>query len=208
MKMKRFVTAAVALLLMVSLVGTGFSYWFFGNYSVTNSDTQISKGVTQLVTVGSITAASNFTIKFDQTVTGRTNNGGSVSLSDTPAGITLDFGTGADIKKVAKYTQGNEVGGFTFTTTITISKSLAEYIDFSYEGGFVKSRTDGEGNTVITFTKNGATEFDWTKVKLTYNNKEPQNATEYGTLKSAVESASNTISVTYAVTLKDATTKS
>lgn len=204
MKMKRFVTAAVALLLMVSLVGTGFSYWFFNNYTTSSASVDLTKSVTQLIEVGSITAADSFELKFDQATKPST----SVLTKYTTNGIQAVFASNANQK--ATYTSPSDSNivdkvasqvTYDFIVTMTISESLAAYFTAatSQEGWNVSKQ-----GTKITFTGNEKTEFDWSKVSFSYESgKEPSNKYGLDTLRSAVSSGS--ISVVYTVTLRDVT---
>lgn len=95
-------------MVMLAIIGSGFSFWFFGTSNSVAGDqtlTDNGKDVTQLIAVGSITAADAFKIEFDQTASGRTNNGSGINLGthDATAGIHLIFAVGAD--KTANYTE-------------------------------------------------------------------------------------------------------
>lgn len=213
MKMKRFVTAAVALLLMVSLVGTGFSYWFFNNNTTSTASTDLTKSVTQLIEVGSITAAGKFELKFDQATEPTTS-----SLTKyTANGIKAVFASTATEKdKKATYTSptGNSVDTvsgqvtYDFIVTMTISEDLAKYFTATTsQSDWTASK---QGNK-ITFTGNEQTEFDWDQVTFSYDtvnkiSQEPTSKDELDKLRTAVNNG--TISVVYTVTLRDVTTTS
>lgn len=219
MRTKRFLTAAAAMLAMFAVIGSGFSYWFFQTSDQTTADQTAGKEVTQLVAVGEVTAADNFTIVFDQTEAGRKAHSGANSedkvnlgTNDATTGITLSF---AGTDKTVSYTdpatsnigvdQISDKVGFTFTTTVTITKALGEYFDMAYasDEGWTVARTEDDTNVVITFTSTTKREFDWEKVTLSYTvggeNKEPASASAYNTFASVVNADGNTVSVAYSV---------
>ncbi len=201
---KRFISAAVTMLLALSIIGSGFSIWYFNNNTITNEDQKVGTNVTQLVEVGSIVAADEFTINFDQTVAGREANGGNLDLNDGCNGITLNFADNAKTKAV--YTSSSDgvdtvegVVGFTFTTTIKVSEDLAKYIDINHNDNSW-TKTKNENGTEYTFSWAGATEFDWTQVTFSYaENNEPATKDDYLTFKS-IASATK-IEVSYNVSL-------
>lgn len=221
MKTKRFLTTVSAMLCMLAIIGSGFSYWFFQQSNqVAASQTTTGTKVEQLVAVGSLAAASDFTISFDQTDAGRTTNGHGVSLGtgDQHVGILPVF-SGSNPTTKAVYTAPAASDGvdtiageitFTFTTTITISKDLAAYITVTGNNGWTATRTeatDENDNVVITLKKDEVREFRWlaegsntADVTFSYTDgKEPTNAATYNTFKGIVNAA--TISVAYNVTV-------
>lgn len=183
--------------------------------SATNN---ISKNVTQVLGVGTITPASDFTIVFDQTSAGRTANGaGKTFLNDKTEGIYLNLG--AETK--ATYTSNTDtnivdsITGYKFKTTITISSALANYFDIKAKsiGDWTVERKSANGgnDVVIIFTSvsNSETEFDWENdVEFTYTvndvSQEPKSITEYNSFKSKVDNDWNMIKVTYTVELNEA----
>lgn len=229
MKMKRFVTAAVALLLMVSMVGTGFSYWFFNQNKATASQDMGDLTVEQYIKVGSVSKAPNFGLKFDQTTSGReTANSAKVADLDTPTGITLVWdkaATETGTKHTADYTPSTDpafdykegVVTYVFTTSITISKDLAGYIDVtcsdtSWTKTPATTPEEPSEDVTITFTKEysgtgDAIAFDWEQVSFTYKgDKEPQSENDYLKFRAIVLGDDTytkaSISVSYEVTLK------
>ncbi len=208
---KRMSTILLPVLAGAAVIGSGFSVWFFNNASTSVTQDQIGKEVTQLVAVGSITKADDFTITFDQTAAGRTAN--SITSTAAANGITLKWNSDS-ANKIAKYvslgstdeTIDRDDDGkiyFQFTTKITVSNNLAEYIDIAYSDAEATSfALAGETNKDYSFTlANNATDFDWEKVSFSYvDGKEPSNATQYADLKAAVTSA--TITVTYRVDVR------
>lgn len=219
MKMKRFVAAAAALLIMVSMIGSGFSYWYFSNGSTT-ADQNLSKEVTQLIEIGKVTAANNFKLVFDQTNTGRTSQtDSSLTNLGEAKGIWIDWNEATD--HTASYESSKNEGvtdtvsgvvKYKFTVTITLSSALAKFVDVTYyttsdktevSNTWTKARSSGNESdpVTITFTAENTKEFDWDCVQFTYfNSSEPTSQETYGNLRKAV-SADNSIKVSYAVNL-------
>lgn len=209
MKMKRFVTAAVALLLMVSLVGTGFSYWFFNSYTSIVSCDDLTMEVTQLIAVGDIIAADSFKLSFDQTK----QPTGSALTKYTTNGIKAVFDT--DAKTGATYTSPSEavdtVNGqvtYDFIVTMNISDDLAKYFTATTtQTGWTANKESNE----IIFTGNEQTTFNWENVTFYYataegKNQEPTNIGELNAMRDAVTKGK--ISVVYTVTLRDVSANS
>lgn len=219
MKMKRFVAAAAALLIMVSMIGSGFSYWYFSNGSTT-VDQNLSKEVTQLIEIGKVTAANDFKLVFDQTNTGRTSQtDSSLTNLGEAKGIWIDWNEATD--HTASYESSKNEGAtdtvsgvvkYKFTVTITLSSALAKFVDVTYyttsaktevSNTWTKARSNGNESdpVTITFTAENTKEFDWDCVQFTYfNSSEPTSQETYGNLRKAV-SADNSIKVSYAVNL-------
>ena len=72
MKKKFLVGSLLPVLAGAAVVGSGFSLWFFNNTTATEAQNNLNKDVTQLVEIGTITVADNFTVVFDQKT--RTND--------------------------------------------------------------------------------------------------------------------------------------
>lgn len=219
MRTKRFLATTAAMLVMLAIIGSGFSFWFFGTNVATATQTDTSKDVTQLVVIGDITPATNFKINFDQTANGRQNNGSNVDLgdNDTTDGIKVVFTNPASDTKTATFNGPNFAEGsdhsaldsveYTFTVTITVTNALAEYLKVS-SGDTTHwtcgTSAAGDTETTYTFTSTNNKVFDWTSdIKLEYaDSKEPTDKSAYNTFKGIVESADNTISVSYKAELK------
>lgn len=224
MKMKRYVAAAAALLIMVSMIGSGFSYWFFNNVTDEKDQGKINMNVTQLVEVGTVSAASAFGINFDQSTTGRTTYGSNpFTQLGNATGITLTWGDSPTKKAVYNATNDdnqnitdleNGVVYYTFTVTVTLSTKLDNYIDITTnQSGWTKNagtKNESAGTTTYTFTAYNTEEFNWENVSITYKSgKEPDNQASYLTFLEAVYGAkakdagenAATISVKYNVTL-------
>ena len=205
---KRMSTILLPVLAGAAVIGSGFSVWFFNDTNVSATQDQIGKEVTQLVAVGTITKADDFTMTFDQTADGRKAN--NITSTAAANGITLQWNDDS-ANKIAKYESIGSTGEtidhdgdkiyFEFNTKITISNSLAEYITISYEGATSEAQK-GATDTDYSFTLGeNETEFKWATVSLNYaEGKEPSNAEQYAALKTAVKNA--TITVTYRVDVK------
>lgn len=226
MKMKRFVAAAAALLIMVSMIGSGFSYWYFQTSTSTKADqglTSNGKEVTQLVAIGKVTAASNFKIVFDQTADGRkkaTNPSGAsgVSLGDKDKTEGIHIVYVDDQETAAIYTKPasgvdhiDNTFGYTYTVTMTMPTALANYLTIDASStDFTLATSTSESNTIYTFTYTSgkattdSVSFDWDKITIGYKeNKEPTEVSAYNTFKGIVDNAS--ITVKYDVTIASTT---
>lgn len=209
MKKKFLIGSLLPVLAGAAVVGSGFSLWFFNN-TWTSQDQTLSQKVTQVVAVGDIAAADDFTVVFDQTEAGRKalNLEASTAAAD---GITIDWD--GKTNKTAVYTSVNNNGNgeidhdddkiyFSFTTTITITNTsekgkLEDYLNIAYAGAKTSTHADGSNTYQFVLADNEAT-FDWEKVTFTYaNGQEPSSYTEYNNFKDVVNNA--TIKVEYRV---------
>lgn len=210
MKKKFLVGSLLPVLAGAAVVGSGFSLWFFNNTTVTAEQNDLSKNVTQLVEIGTITVADNFTVVFDQKT--RTNDLANAGLATN--GIYVDFGSNTN--KVAKYnraTDGEDIIAdstkVVFTTKIELTNGLDALVKVAYKTSdsatkdFTYDGTSHSFSYVLEFDStiaNDAMVFDWEKVVLTYVN-EPKNKTEYEEFKAKVTAAATKINVTYTATL-------
>lgn len=209
MKKKFLIGSLLPVLAGAAVVGSGFSLWFFNN-TWTKQDQTLSQKVTQVVAIGNITTADDFTVVFDQTTAGREalHLEASTAAAD---GITIDWA--GKTNKTAVYTSVNDNGNgeidhdddkiyFSFTTTITITNTstkgkLENYLNIAYAGAKTSTHTDGSNTYQFVLVDNEAT-FDWTKVTFTYvDGKEPSSYAEYKDFKDVVTNA--TIKVEYRV---------
>ncbi len=208
MKKKFLVGSLLPVLAGAAVVGSGFSLWFF-NDTFKQEDQALSKRVTQVVAVGDITKADDFTIVFDQTSEGRTalHLEASTAAAD---GITIDWA--GKTNKTAVYTSVNDNGNgeidhdddkiyFSFTTTITITNNgtgkLEDYLNIAYPGAKTSTH-ENDSNTYQFVLADDVATFDWTKVEFTYvDGKEPKSYAEYNNFKDVVTNA--TIEVVYRV---------
>ena len=208
MKKKLLIGTVLPLLAGAAVIGAGFSLWFFNDASVEIAQTNVSKNVTQLVEIGTITTADDFTVVFDQAT--RAND--LVNAGLEAKGIYLDFGAGTN--KVAKYHKPTDEGAVdiidgstkvVFTTEIELTNGLDSYVKVSYDSlDLTYDSTSHKFSSELDFnpsTNEDDMVFNWEKVSFTYaENKEPKNKTEYASFKTLVEGS--TINVKYTATLK------
>lgn len=201
MKTKRFLSTAVALLTMLAIIGAGFSLWFFGT-NVANESNIVGANIDQTVTMGNITPAGDITINFDQTATGRENNGSNVTFgsADATNGIYLTFA--GDNSEVV-YTPGANTPAtseFTFEVKLTVPTALVDYITVSSTDGWTVSNAGGVYTITKAFTGNTAVTFDWDNITVAYaTGKEPANADQLNALKTIVDAGG--FAASYTVTL-------
>ncbi len=207
--MKKIVVKGLLPLMMgTAIIGSGFSIWIFNDSKVEQTQT-ISKEITQVAGVGSLEAADAMKIVFDQTSSKRTEIG--VTSSAAANGITVQYADGADT--TATYTKigstPNENGEVDegdpiyhqFTTTITVTGDLANYITIGYDVASA-TVTSTSGVWTIKLAEN-ENDFDWTKVNINYaTGKEPSKLDEYKTLRTAVNAATITAKYTVEVLSK------
>ena len=209
MKKKFLVGSLLPVLAGAAVVGSGFSLWFF-NDTEKNANQDASANVTQLVEVGSVKAASNFKIIFDQTEAGR----GSNALTGIPGakGIYLDWTDGESAKKQAVYTSPDSNSGaidsddnvhVKFVTEIKVSDSkILEYVKLSYGSTTVVEGTDTYTITQYFESDTSAENksFDWTVAKFDYKeSKQPSTSALYKEFYKLVHNA--TFAVTYTATV-------
>lgn len=96
---------------------------------------------------------------------------------------------------------------YEFTTKVTITNDLAAYVNISTtDANFTITETAGvKGATITTYTftsKNNVSEFDWSKVVLTYaKDQEPDSLEKFKTFHDIVLNENTKISVEYSVTV-------
>lgn len=202
MKKKLLIGTILPALAAAAVIGSGFAYWVFTDLTTGDiAQGNISKEVTQLVTIGNIETADGFSFIFDQE-----NRTTSLNLGNGE-GIHLGEWKGDNHKAV--YTSPNSANGYLdivdgktmleFTTTITITGNAKNYVNtISYNGSaFIKN----DGEFVYKFyvrTATAAKEFNWDNVTFTYI-QEPTNKSEYDALKTAVDNS--TFAVKYNATI-------
>lgn len=223
MKKKFLLGTMVPALAAAAVIGSGFSMWYFGDANSVKANQNANKEVAQLVRVGKIAVADSFTVKFDQTKEGHAKQIGSHTYdNDTcveATGITLKFAGNANTKAI--YTEASNTTFtdnlegidhttddkvyYVFTTKVTITNDLAAYVNISTtDANFTITETAGvKGATITTYTftsKHNVSEFDWSKVVLTYAaNQEPSTLAEFRALYELVNNEATKISVEYAV---------
>lgn len=225
MKKKFILGTMVPALAAAAVIGSGFSMWYFGDANSVKANQNANKEVTQLVRVGKIAVADSFTVNFDQTKEGHAKQIGSHTYNDATCveatGITLKFAENANTKAIyteaSNTTFDDNLAGldhttdgkvyYVFTTKVTITNDLAAYVNISTtDANFTITETAGvKGATITTYTftsKNNVSEFDWSKVVLTYAaNKEPSTLAEFITFHDLVKNEATKISVEYSVTV-------
>lgn len=221
---KKFLLGTIVPALAASaVIGSGFSMWYFGDANSVKANQNANKNVTQLVRVGKIAAADDFTVNFDQTKEGHVNQVGSHTYNDEcleATGITLKFAENANTKAIyteaSKTTFDDNLAGldhtddgkvyYVFTTKVTIENGLGVYVNMDVKTGskFKVDNPKGESTpntTVYTFTsEHNVSEFDWSNVELTYAaDKEPSTLAEFIAFHNLVKNEATKISVEYAV---------
>lgn len=223
MKKKFLLGTIVPALAASAVIGSGFSMWYFGGANSVKANQNANKNVTQLVRVGTIAAADDFTINFDQTKEGHVNQVGSHIYNDAcleATGITLKFAENANTKAIyteaSKTTFDDNLAGldhtddgkvyYVFTTKVTIENGLGEYVnmDVKTDSKFTVDNKNGvttSKTTVYTFTsENNVSEFNWLNVELTYaDGKEPSTLKQFREFHDLVNNQATKISVEYAV---------
>jgi len=210
MKKKFLIGSLLPVLAGAAVVGSGFSLWFFNNTTATAEQNDLNKNVTQLVEIGTITVADDFTVVFDQET--RTNDLANAGL--VADGIYVDFGFKTN--KVAKYNRATDGGDIiadstkvVFTTKIELTNGLDEFVKVAYKTSdsatkdFTYDEASNSFSYVLEFDStiaNDAMVFDWEKVVFTYAN-EPKNKTDYQAFKEKVNDEATKINVTYTATL-------
>lgn len=218
MRTRRFLTTSAALLLMLAVIGAGFSYWFFGSNVEDEAQTVNNPEIVEQVTLGNITTADAFKIKFNQTALGREKYGSNAKFgtADVTDGITLVFDAAATNKTAVFNNTQVDDDQFTFTVTMSVKNALAEYFTVDYstpdtDWSFEK-KISGATDTEFVFTSTKNKTFDWDKVKFVYETddttvangtgtKEPKNADEYTALSNLVNAGG--ITVTYKAEIKN-----
>lgn len=219
MKKKFLLGTIIPALAAVAVIGSGFSMWYFGDANSVKANQNANKNVEQLVRVGKIAAADNFTVNFDQTQLKHAQQIGSATTDVEATGITLKFAKNANTKAI--YTEASNVtfddnlAGldhtddgkiyYVFTTKVTIENGLGAYVNMNVKTGskFEVNHVEGEtteNTTVYTFTSKNNSVFDWLNVELTYaDGKEPSTLAEFKVFHDLVNNEATKISVVYAV---------
>ena len=148
MKKKIFATV-LPILAGVTLVGTGFSVWYFTSTNTT-ADLEVHVDMAGYVSVGSLTPTPSATkLYLDSTTTGdNDHNGINLMSSDS------DYVTGNDINLKFTATTENEnsgtiSGNATVTLTLTVDNDVDNYIAFGLDG---KTFDPNSGDSTTTYT--------------------------------------------------------
>lgn len=223
MRKKFLIGTIIPALAAVAVIGSGFSMWYFGDANSVKANQNANKEVAQLVRAGKIAVAGSFTVRFDQTKEGHAKQIGSHAYVDTACaeatGITLKFAENANKKAIyteaSNTTFDDKLAGidhtddgkvyYVFTTKVTITNDLAAYVNISTtDANFTITEPAGvKGATITTYTftsKHNVSEFDWSKVVLTYaDGKEPSTLELFKAFHQLVTNEATKISVEYAV---------
>lgn len=201
MKKKIFATV-LPILAGVTLVGTGFSVWYFTSTNTT-ADLEVHVDMAGYVSVGSLTPTPSATkLYLDSTITGDNgHNGINLMSSDS------DYVTGNDITLTFNATtedSGTISGNATVTLTLTVDNDVDSYIAFGLDGKIFKPNR-GESTTTYTYTTdliavNGATvSIDMPAFTFDYEEgKEPTDVNSYNALAGVI--TDSTIFIEYELT--------
>lgn len=199
MKKKIFATV-LPILAGITLVGTGFSVWYFTS-TKTIAELSVAVDMAGYVSVGSLTPTPTATkLYLDSTTTGDNgHNGINLMSSDS------DYVSGNDINLTFAATtedSGTISGNATVTLTLTVDNDVDNYIAFGLEGETFTPNA-GESTTTYTYTTdsiavNGDTvSIDMPAFTFAYESgKEPTNVDSYNTLAGVITD-STTITIKY-----------
>ncbi len=196
MKKKIFATV-LPILAGITLVGTGFSVWYFTS-TKTTAELSVDVDMAGYVSVGSLTPTPTATkLYLDSTTTGDNgHNGINLMSSDS------DYVSGNDINLTFTATtedSGTISGNATVTLTLTVDNAVDNYIAFGLEGETFTPNA-GDSKTTYTYTTdsiavNGATvSIDMPAFTFAYESgKEPTNVDSYNTLAGVITDSTITI---------------
>lgn len=196
MKKKIFATV-LPILAGITLVGTGFSVWYFTS-TKTTAELSVDVDMAGYVSVGSLTPTPTATkLYLDSTTTGDNgHNGINLMSSDS------DYVSGNDINLTFTATtedSGTISGNATVTLTLTVDNAVDNYIAFGLEGETFTPNA-GDSKTTYTYTTdsiavNGATvSIDMPAFAFAYESgKEPTNVDSYNTLAGVITDSTITI---------------
>lgn len=191
MKKKIFATV-LPILAGVTLVGTGFSVWYFTSTNTT-ADLEVHVDMAGYVSVGSLTPTPSATkLYLDSTTTGDNGHNG-INLMSKDS----DYVTGNDINLKFTATTENEnsgtiSGNATVTLTLTVDNDVDSYIAFRLDGKTFDTNP-GDSTTTYTYTTdsiavNSATVIiDMPTFTFDYEEgKEPTDVNSYNTLAGVI----------------------
>ncbi len=210
MKRKHILGTVIPTFMMSAVIASGYCIWHFNDIS-TKKEESYSMDVTQEVKIGNITASSDFSIEFDQTIDGRkatygkddtdvlSANGISLKWGGTPTKVAT-YTSPSDTKVTDKPTDYNvyfdvviDFGSNSVTTSSTAlsGKKLSDIISVSYNStalsAITNNTTNGNGY-YYTQSTNSATSmsFDWSNVTISYVT-EPKNSSELDELRTLIK---------------------
>lgn len=196
MKKKIFATV-LPILAGITLVGTGFSVWYFTS-TKTTAELSVDVDMAGYVSVGSLTPTPTATkLYLDSTTTGDNGHNGINLMSSD-----FDYVSGNDINLTFTATtedSGTISGNATVTLTLTVDNAVDNYIAFGLEGETFTPNA-GDSKTTYTYTTdsiavNGATvSIDMPAFTFAYESgKEPTNVDSYNTLAGVITDSTITI---------------
>lgn len=202
-KLLALVLPAVA---VSALVGSGFSAWYFGEYSIEGKSQNVNVSITDKVD----NAVGTLTLSETQATTLTLDQGGFTNKEALDKGISFDKDcVGATFTFNGNSFTNLDSAGMKvqITTTVTFTASLLDYVDVIGLSGYtpnsnVYTRTqDVVSDTGLTDTialmSGGNCTF------LTYKTgKKPQNSTDYGDMTDALAGAKISFNWTAAVVTK------
>lgn len=197
MKKKVLLGTILPVLATVAVIGSGYSIFYLGDQTAT-ANNNLGGDITQVVGVGTITKASDFSIVFDQTEATRSslissNSKVSALGSDTTAlGVHFYWANYSSATKVVTYTSpsdptvdnltsydvydtDNKTGSvhYEFIVEFNLGETICAYVNMeSGDTGFLKETSTSTGVYTFKYTSDSTTstskEFDLTKVALSY----------------------------------------
>ena len=194
MKKKIFATV-LPNLAGITLVGTGFSVWYFTSNNTT-ADLSVDVDMAGYVSVGSLTPTPTATkLYLDSTETGDNGQNGINLMSSD-----FDYVSDNDIDLTFTATtedSGTISGNATVTLALTVDNKVDSYIAFGLEGETFTPNA-GDSTTTYTYTTdsitvNGATvSIDMPAFTFAYESgKEPTNVDSYNTLARVITDSTN-----------------
>ncbi len=199
--MRRNSKRALAMILpafaMASVIGAGYSTWFFGSTEISDIDSDLNITVVGYTDMGVLTIGTNTAVlTLDQRGTGgEATNGTSNGLSITGE-VTYTHTVTVDAKDGYDF----ELTDYDYSITVTYTGNITTYLSIGTEGLSTNTYKDSEGGfEFITPTAEGSATLDadnlMTLVKPTWK-KVPKDLSEYTAMRTAMETSSINITVT------------
>ena len=205
MKKKIFATV-LPILAGITLVGTGFSVWYFTS-DETIAELSVDVDMAGYVSVGSLTPTPTATkLYLDSTTTGDNGQDG-INLMSSDS----NYVSGNDINLTFTATtedSGTFSGNATVTLTLTVDNAVDNYIAFGLEGETFTPNA-GEPRTTYTYTTDSiavnddTVSIDMPAFTFAYESgKEPTDVRSYNTLADVITD-STTITIKYELNWAD-----
>ena len=196
---RRILGLIVPVLAGLTIVGTGFSVWYFTDSDGSKAQASVNvnlSGYSEIATI-TIPNTTNYTLDLDSSADEgiHLNNSTSDASADQISGVTVTLNNnslaGASIDR-----------DLTVTANISFTGSIGSYVSFALDNDPATSWTGTSGSftaTVETSTATGDTEtLDVPDLPLTFSwTDEPESASDWSTLNTAVRSSK--LSITYTV---------